>query len=144
MLGLGSRDEDGRGDVEAETVELLPAGDVLDGLVVQAAGDGVFVDGLLAGGEFAVGVGQEGDAWDLQDVEEQQFGVASGVVSKVRTSDESCSSGGECLSEGHLRRLARFEQEDVAVRVSNAERSAILHCGDSFFVQVAGGLTDVL
>ena len=97
MLGLGAWDEDGRGDVEEEAVKLLLAGDVLDGLVVQAAGDGVFVDGLLAGGEFSVGVGEERDAGDLQDVEEQEFGVASGVISKVRISDELCSSGGECL-----------------------------------------------
>ena len=144
MLGLGSWDEDGRGDVEEEAVKLLPAGDVLDGLVVQAASDGVFVDGLLAGGEFSVGVGPERDAWNLQDVEEQELGVKSGVISKVRISDESCSSGGECLSEGHQRRLARFEQEDVAVRVSDGERSAVLHCGDSLFVQVAGGLAEVL
>ena len=61
MLGLGSRDEDGSGDVEDEAVKLLPAGDVLDGLAVQAAGDGVFVEGLLAGSKFSVGVGQEGD-----------------------------------------------------------------------------------
>ena len=58
VLGLGARDEDGRGDVEGEAVELLLAGDVLDGFVVQAAGDVVFVAALLAGGEFAVWVGE--------------------------------------------------------------------------------------
>ena len=46
MLGLGARDEDGRGDVETEAVELLLASDVLDGLVAQAAGDVGLVEGL--------------------------------------------------------------------------------------------------
>ncbi len=45
VLGLGAGDEDGGGDVEGEAVELLLAGDVLDGFVVQAAGDASFVDG---------------------------------------------------------------------------------------------------
>ena len=40
VLGLGAGDEDGGGDLEGEAVELLLAGDVLDGFVVQAARDG--------------------------------------------------------------------------------------------------------
>ena len=36
VLGLGARDEDGGRDVEGEAVELLLAGDVLDGLVGEA------------------------------------------------------------------------------------------------------------
>ena len=39
MLGLGTRDEDGRGDAEVEAVELLLAGDVLDRFVGDAAED---------------------------------------------------------------------------------------------------------
>ena len=35
MLGLGAGDEDGGGDVEGEAVELLLAGDVLDGFVAR-------------------------------------------------------------------------------------------------------------
>ena len=49
VLGFGARDEDGGGDFQCETVELLLAGDVLDGFVAQAAGDVVFVEGALVG-----------------------------------------------------------------------------------------------
>ncbi len=51
MLGFGARDEDGGGDFEGEAVELLLAGDVLDGFVFQAAGDVGFVKGFVGGGE---------------------------------------------------------------------------------------------
>jgi hypothetical protein len=57
MLGLGARDEDGRGDKEIKAVELLVAGDVLDGLVAEAAREDLPLEGLLLGGELAGGVG---------------------------------------------------------------------------------------
>jgi hypothetical protein len=47
MFGLGARDEDGGGDAEGEAVELLLAGDVLDGLVGEAAADEGVIGGLL-------------------------------------------------------------------------------------------------
>ena len=50
MLGLGARDKDGGSDVEGEAVELLLAGDVLDGLVSKAAVDALFVEVELFGG----------------------------------------------------------------------------------------------
>ncbi len=53
----------------------------------------------------SVGVGEEGDAGDLQGVEEEEFGVARGVVAEVRIGGELCGGGGEGLAEGH--RLAR-------------------------------------
>ena len=50
VFGFGAGDEDGGGDVEGEAVEFLLAGDVLDGLVGEAAGDEGFVGGALARG----------------------------------------------------------------------------------------------
>jgi hypothetical protein len=40
VFGFGARDENGRGDLEGEAEELLLAGNVLDGFVAKAAGDG--------------------------------------------------------------------------------------------------------
>ena len=59
---FGAGDEDGGGDVEAEAVEFLLSGDVLDGFVGKAAGDEDLVGGGLFGGEEAVGVGVVGGA----------------------------------------------------------------------------------
>ena len=105
VLGLGAGDEDGGADVQRESIELLLAGDVLDGLVTQAAGDASFVVGLLAGREFAGGVSDHGDARNLQSVEEEQLGVASGGVAEARIGGELCGGSGDGLAEGH--RLAR-------------------------------------
>ena len=49
VLGLGAGDEDSGSDLEWEAIKLLLAGDVLDGLVFQAAGDVGFVEGLIGG-----------------------------------------------------------------------------------------------
>src|SRR5258708_21953096 len=110
MLGFGARDEDGGADFQCEAVELLLAGDVLDGLVVQAAGDAVFVRGALAGAEFAVGVSDEGDARDLQGMEEEQFSVACGGGPEVLVAGELCGGDGKSLAESH-RSLASLEDE---------------------------------
>ena len=67
-LGLGARDQDGRGDAELEAVELLLAGDVLDGLAGSAAVDGAVVGGLLGLGERAVRLGEERGAREVERV----------------------------------------------------------------------------
>jgi hypothetical protein len=76
VFGLGARDQDCRRDAEGEAVELLLAGDVLDGLVGQAAEDLGFVGGLLGGGESAGGIGQVCGAVEPGDVEQEDEGVA--------------------------------------------------------------------
>jgi hypothetical protein len=83
MLGLGAGDEDGWSDAEGEAVELLGAGDVLDGLVANAACDGFVVSGELIGGEGACGVGEQGGLRDVEGVEKEKFGIAAGVVAEV-------------------------------------------------------------
>ena len=76
VFGFGARDKDGGRDAEGEAVELLLAGDVLDGFVGEAAVDGGVVGGLLTGGEEAVGVGEVVGARDSERVEEEDEGVA--------------------------------------------------------------------
>src|SRR5882757_2717071 len=109
MLCFGARDEDGGRDFQGEAVELLLAGDVLDGLVVQTAADAVFVRGALTGAEFVIGVGDEGDARDLQDVEEEQFGVAGGCSAEMLVAGELCGGNGESLAKSHgIYRVSRY------------------------------------
>jgi hypothetical protein len=69
--------------MEGEAIELLLAGDVLDGLIGEAAGDKSLIRGLLGGGEGAVGSGEEGGAVEVGGVEEKDEGVTLGVVAKV-------------------------------------------------------------
>ncbi len=126
MFGFGARDEDGGSDFQYETVELLLAGDVLDGFVAQAARDAVFVGGALAGGEFVIGVGDEGDARDLQGVEEEEFRVACRGVAEVLVAGELCSSNGESLAKSHGVLASFIENEDVAVGVGDGEGGAVL------------------
>ncbi len=59
VFRFGAGDEDGRCDAEREAVELLLAGNVLDGFAGEAAGDCGCVGSLFGGGEGAVGVGVE-------------------------------------------------------------------------------------
>src|ERR1039458_3360769 len=59
---FGAGNEDGGRDVERERIELLLAGNVLDGLVGEAAKDEALVAGLLIEGEYAAGVGVQGAA----------------------------------------------------------------------------------
>jgi len=101
VFGLGARDEDGGSDVEGEAVELLVADDVLDGFEGEAAGDGGFVTGGLVGGEFAVGVREKSCAGERCGLEEEEFGVAKGVVAKVVVCGESGGGGGDGLAKGH-------------------------------------------
>ena len=64
MFGFWTRDEDVRRDAEREAVELLLAGDVLDGLVLGAAVDPLVVGGELVGCDGCFGVGEQEGAVD--------------------------------------------------------------------------------
>lgn len=103
-LCFGAGDQDGWSDFEEEAVKLLLAGDVLDGLVVQAAADGVCIGGLLLCCELAHGMGEEGDTGNLQGVEEQEFGVAAGLIAEMLACGELCSGFDEGLRESHAGR----------------------------------------
>jgi hypothetical protein len=83
MLRFGTRDEDSGRDVECEAVELLLAGDVLDGLVGEAPEDQGFVRGLFGGRKDAGWVGVEFGARDAERVQEEQQRVAGGAVAQV-------------------------------------------------------------
>lgn len=102
VLGFGTGDKDGGRDAEIEAVELLVAGDVLDGLAAEAAGDGGFVGGLVGGGEFAVRMGEEGGSGDVEDVEEEELGVATGLGEEVGVAGELGGGSGEGLAESHV------------------------------------------
>jgi len=102
MLGLRARDEDGGGDAEVEAVELLVAGDVLDGLVEEAASEALLVEGLLLRGEFADGVGEEGGSGYMECVEEKEFGVATGLGVEMRVGVELMRGECEGFAESHV------------------------------------------
>src|SRR5207302_9073129 len=101
MLGLGARDENRGGDFQAETVELLLAYDVLHGLVAETAGDAGVVGGTLGLTELVVGVSDEGDAWDLQGVKQQEFRVAYGGVAEMLVLSKLGGGNGESLANSH-------------------------------------------
>jgi hypothetical protein len=84
MLRFGARDEDGGCDVQGQAVELLFAGDVLDGLVGHAALNCGFVGRLLDACEGAAGVGVIFGAGDPERVEEEDERVAGRVGAEVR------------------------------------------------------------
>lgn len=90
-LGLRARDEDGGGDGEGEAEELLRAGDVLDGLARETAGDGLLEALLLGEVEKPAGVGVEDGARERQGVEEKQFGIAGGGGREIGHACESWS-----------------------------------------------------
>ena len=85
--------------VAGEAVELRVAGDVLEGLVGAAAVDGGFVGGLLGRGQLAGGVGQELGSGDAESVEEDEFGVAAGVIAQVGILGELDGCEGEGLAQ---------------------------------------------
>ena len=101
MLGLRTRDENCGADVEAKAVELLLAGDVLDGLELAAAVDGDLIESVLLGGEVAVWICDQGDTGDLQRVEEKKFGVAVGVFVEMWVGGQLGCGVGDGLAEGH-------------------------------------------
>lgn len=101
MLGLGARNEDGGRDEEIEAVELLVAGNVLDGFVAEAASEALPVEGLLLRGELAGGVREERGAGDLERVEEKKLGVVAGLGAEVRVGVELVRGKGEGFAESH-------------------------------------------
>jgi hypothetical protein len=100
VFGFGAGDEDGGGDVEGERVELLFAGDVLDGFVDEAAANKGFVGGGLLGVEWEVGVGVVGGAGEAGGVEEKDERVAGSVGAEVGGRVELGSGAGEGGAEG--------------------------------------------
>jgi hypothetical protein len=133
VLGLGPGDENGGADAERKSVELLLAGDVLDGLVTKAAVDCLFVEIKLGGGKFVVGVGEKVCASDLKRVEEEELGVALGFATEVLVGGQLLGCGdkrlaksnhsfrvGKPFGRGYERtaalRLAAFAQDDTPVR----------------------------
>jgi hypothetical protein len=131
-LGFGAGDEDGGRDVERERIELLLAGDVLDGLVGEAAKDEALVAGLLVEGEDAAGVGVQRGAGDAQRVQQQQQRVAVRAVKRKPGDASSCVVArvsasrrvGRAVvsvrfSSGQL--LRGLDAEDVAVGVGDRD-----------------------
>ncbi len=76
-LGFGAGDEGVAGDTEVEAVELLMAGEVLDGFFGGAAGDEGAVGAEEGGGELGVGVGDEPGAVAEEEMGEQSLGLAA-------------------------------------------------------------------
>ncbi len=100
VFGFRARDEDGWCDVEREAVELLLAGDVLDGLVREAAENEAVVAGLLMGSERAVAVGVQRGARDSERVEKQQERVAVGISAKIWRRVKLSGGAREGFAEG--------------------------------------------
>jgi len=101
VLGLGPGDENGGADAERKSVELLLAGDVLDGLVTKAAMDCLFVEIKLGGGKFVVGVGEKVCASDLKRVDEEELGVALGFVTEVLVGGQLLGCGDKRLAKSN-------------------------------------------
>ena len=95
VLGEVARDEDGGCDVEREAVELAFAGDVLDGLVGEAAGDCSLVGGLFGGGEGAAGIGVKFGAGEAESVQEEDERVAGCVGAEIGGRVELGGGAGE-------------------------------------------------
>ncbi len=83
VFGLGAGDEDGGGDAEGERVELLLAGDVLDRLVLEAAGDGGFISLTIQRSESAIGIRMELCAGDAERVQQQGKRVPRGIRAQI-------------------------------------------------------------
>lgn len=76
-LGFGARDEGVAGDAEVEAVELLVAGEVLDGFFVGAAADERAIGAEQGLGEVGVGVGDEPGAIAEEEMGEEGLGLAA-------------------------------------------------------------------
>ena len=105
-FGFGAGDEDSGGDAEGEAVELLGAEDVLDGFEVEAPRYVALVQSLCVAVEFAVGVGDEGGAFDLEGVHEEHRGVGERGGAEVGMHGELVGGSGEGFAAGkHLGEL---------------------------------------
>jgi hypothetical protein len=107
MFGFGAGNEDCGRDVEREAVELLLARDVLDGFVGEAAKDAAVVEGLLAGRQWAGGIGVDCGSGDTQGVEQQEQRVALGVGAEVGGGFELGCGSGESFAAGEGSRCQR-------------------------------------
>jgi hypothetical protein len=95
VFGLGARDEDGGSYEEVEAIELLMAGDVLDGLLGDATLNGVGEGGLLGGGERTIWFGVELGSGDVEGVEQEQQGIALGGAIRGRDGFELRGGGAQ-------------------------------------------------
>ncbi len=134
MFCLRTGNQDRGSDLEVQSVELLFAQNVLNGLVRSAPVDTLPEEKLLFFRELPVRVRQKLRVADTELAEQKKFGVASGIV-EVRVFCESCGSSRKSLAEIHW--LAVLKQEDVAVRVFDGQRFSILDRIDPFFVKVS-------
>ncbi len=93
-FGLGAGNQNAFGDVDGEAVKLLGSGDVLDGLEAQAALDEALDGGLLVAVEWALGVGDEGGAVDLEQVHEEERRVGNSGGAQVGVGRELAGGAG--------------------------------------------------
>src|SRR5207249_9361929 len=66
------------------------------------------------------------------------------AVARRCSSLASCAAATVRASRRVIGVLAVLEDEDVAVGVGDGEGGAVFHGGNSFFVEVAGGLAEVV
>jgi hypothetical protein len=102
VLGLGAGDERGGGDFELESKELLLAGNVLDGLVAEAASDGSLINGKLQRREDTRGISEERGAIKTKDVQKQKLRIAMGLVAEMRAGRELFGGESECQAQCHV------------------------------------------
>src|SRR6185312_12533337 len=98
VLGFRAGNQNIGRDMKREPVELLLAEDVLDGLVLGAAVEPLFVGGLLLGCEFGIGVSEEKGAVAASGADEQQLRVAP----SCGYGSEAGGSMVEGSGEGHV------------------------------------------
>lgn len=95
VFGFRAGDENVGRDAEREAVELLLAGDVLDGLVLGAATEPLLIDGALFGRERHIWVREQEGAIDAGGAQEEQLGVAARGGQVPEASGSVGERGGE-------------------------------------------------
>ena len=131
VLGFRAGDEDGGGDAEVEGVELLVAGEVLEGLAGGAAGDEGVEGGELLARDFGFGVGEDVGTVASDGVGEEGFGVAASVG--PGDAGDGCGEGG---AEGHGFEVRINGWCQLKIERQELAGSAASH---DFFAPVAGG-----